>query len=96
MQSTLRDLGRLHTSLCRGNSEIATSIPDLAAQEKRFEAAGVMEWADLDSLYSGLTQFKNASLDRWYRKTLLTSGTAALQSNLKIFNQSISAQVVPL
>jgi len=52
-------------------------------------------WAKLDSAYHRFAPFRDASIDRWHRKTVLTTGGAA-RGNLKVLNQSISSQVALL
>ena len=49
-------------------------------------------WPVLDQSYSSISSFRNSSLDRWHRKSMLGGG-AALKGNLQTLNQSISAQV---
>lgn len=53
-------------------------------------------WAAVDSSYSSIGQFRDSSLDRWYRKTLIGSGQALLKGNQRLLQQSISAQVILL
>ena len=48
-------------------------------------------WAALDARYNNFCAFRDASLDRWHRKTVIESGGSA--SNLRILNQGISKQV---
>lgn len=49
-------------------------------------------WAQLDDSYQRFAPFRDASIDRWHRKTVLSSGTAA-RGGLKVLNQSVSNQV---
>ena len=50
-------------------------------------------WAALQLRNSALAAFRDAALDRWQRRTLLSSGGAAMRGNLRALNQSISSQV---
>jgi protein AATF/BFR2 len=52
-------------------------------------------WAAVDSTIESLAGFRDASLDKWHRRTVLSSGTAALRgsSGLRALQQSISTQV---
>ena len=70
-----------------------------AGEAKRLRAAedaqegGSAKWRRLDGAYAEVGPFRDASLDRWHRKTLLSSGGAALKGNLRMLNQSLSSQV---
>jgi protein AATF/BFR2 len=52
-------------------------------------------WAAVEGAIEGLAGFRDASLDKWHRRTVLSSGTAALRgsSGLRALQQSISTQV---
>ena len=49
-------------------------------------------WSQLDEAYQRFVPFRDASIDRWHRKTVLASGSAA-RGGLKVLNQSVSSQV---
>lgn len=49
-------------------------------------------WGRLDDAYNRFIPFRDAAVDRWHRKTMLASGTAA-RGGLKVLNQTISSQV---
>ena len=49
----------------------------------------------MDEAYQRFAPYRDSSLDRWHRKTMLMTGSAALRGNLKALNQSLSAQVQP-
>jgi len=49
-------------------------------------------WSQLDESYQRFAPFRDASIDRWHRKTVLASGSAA-RGGLKVLNQSVSSQV---
>jgi len=49
-------------------------------------------WAALDTRYTDFGAFRDASLDRWHRKTMIESGKTST-SSMKILNQGISKQV---
>ena len=49
-------------------------------------------WDELDAAYRHFAPFRDASIDRWHRKTVLSSGSAA-RGGLKVLNQSVSSQV---
>jgi protein AATF/BFR2 len=52
-------------------------------------------WAAVSGAISSLAGFRDASLDKWHRRTVLSSSTAALRgsSGLRALQQSISSQV---
>ncbi|KAF8069648.1 bfr2 [Scenedesmus sp. PABB004] len=52
-------------------------------------------WAAVEGAIDGLAGFRDAALDKWHRRTVLSSGTAALRgsSGLRALQQSVSAQV---
>jgi protein AATF/BFR2 len=49
-------------------------------------------WQMLEDRYSAFSQYRDSSVDRWHRKTLLAAGGPS-KSSLKVLNQSISKQV---
>lgn len=66
------------------------------AAEHPFQAtAGSVEdvWAGVEAGHAELAPFCAAAADRWQRKTLLSSGAAAMRGRLRALNQNISEQV---
>lgn len=55
-----------------------------------------LKWQKVEEADRGLAPFRDASLDRWHRKTMLSAGNAAMRSNLRALNQSVSQQVAAL
>jgi protein AATF/BFR2 len=55
-------------------------------------------WSAVDAAIAHLAGFRDASLDKWHRRTVLSSGTAALRgsSGLRALQQSVSSQVSAL
>ncbi|KAL0349354.1 UNVERIFIED_CONTAM: protein AATF [Sesamum angustifolium] len=51
------------------------------------------EWLQISQMQSRMTSFRNKSIDKWQRKTQVTTGAAAIKDKLHAFNQSISEQV---
>ena len=51
------------------------------------------QWQRVDAAYQRFAPFRDSSMDRWHRKTMLMTGSGALRSNLKALNQSLAAQV---
>jgi protein AATF/BFR2 len=52
-------------------------------------------WSAVEGAIEDMAGFRDASLDKWHRRTVLSSGTAALRgsSGLRALQQSISTQV---
>ncbi|EPS70843.1 hypothetical protein M569_03915, partial [Genlisea aurea] len=51
------------------------------------------EWSKVLEIQSRMASFRNASIDKWQRKTLVATGAAAIKDKLHAFNQSTSQQV---
>ncbi|GER29283.1 protein AATF [Striga asiatica] len=51
------------------------------------------EWLKISQMQSRMGTFRNKSIDKWQRKTQVTTGAAAIKDKLHVFNQSISEQV---
>lgn len=51
------------------------------------------EWLQIAQMQSSMASFRNKSIDKWHRKTQVTTGAAAIKDKLHAFNQSISEQV---
>ncbi|VAH57208.1 unnamed protein product [Triticum turgidum subsp. durum] len=51
------------------------------------------EWSQVQKLHTRITPFRNTEIDKWQRKTQVTTGAAALKGKLHTFNQNISDQV---
>ncbi|XP_042003374.1 protein BFR2-like isoform X2 [Salvia splendens] len=51
------------------------------------------EWLQISKIQSRMNLFRNKSVDKWHRKTQVTTGAAAIKDKLHAFNQSISEQV---
>ncbi|KAL7083612.1 hypothetical protein ACP275_14G174400 [Erythranthe tilingii] len=51
------------------------------------------KWLQISQMQSRMAAFRNKSIDKWQRKTQVTTGAAAIKDKLHAFNQSISEQV---
>ncbi|KAK6121563.1 hypothetical protein DH2020_044693 [Rehmannia glutinosa] len=94
---------------CDTDSEVSEAYSDLVASSKKtldcimelqqkFEAGNSNgdvdeEWLQISQMQSRMASFRNKSIDKWQRKTQVTTGTAAIKDKLHAFNQSISEQV---
>lgn len=79
-------------------------MPDPSRGAKRGRAAAAAEapldaaWADLEAAHAAFAPFRDAALDKWHRRTVLSSGNAALKgaAGLRALAQPVSAQVATL
>ncbi|CAL8462818.1 g2352 [Coccomyxa elongata] len=55
-----------------------------------------VKWARINAAYGRFAPYRDASMDRWHRKTMLMTGTGAMRNNLRALNQSLSSQVAAL
>ncbi|PKA47650.1 hypothetical protein AXF42_Ash014427 [Apostasia shenzhenica] len=51
------------------------------------------DWLKTYKLHCRITPFRNSSIDKWHRKTQVTTGAAAFRHKLNAFNQNVSDQV---
>ncbi|THG14569.1 hypothetical protein TEA_004975 [Camellia sinensis var. sinensis] len=51
------------------------------------------EWSQISEMHSRIAHFRNKSIDKWQRKSQVTTGAAAFKSKLHAFNKNISEQV---
>uniref|UniRef100_A0A161ZJT9 Apoptosis-antagonizing transcription factor C-terminal domain-containing protein n=1 Tax=Daucus carota subsp. sativus TaxID=79200 RepID=A0A161ZJT9_DAUCS len=51
------------------------------------------EWSKISEMQSRIVSFRNKAVDKWQRRTQVTTGAAAIKGKLQAFNQSISDQV---
>ena len=87
----------LHGALLVNNPAIAAEQP-VQPQRPADGSAGTGNaadeaWQALERASAEIAPFRDASLDRWHRKALLSSGSAALKGQLRLLNQSLSSQV---
>ncbi|BDA50915.1 Protein AATF [Coccomyxa sp. Obi] len=66
---------------------------DASAQDDSLVGA---KWARINAAYGRFAPYRDASMDRWHRKTMLMTGTGAMRNNLRALNQSLSSQVAAL
>ncbi|KAG7673911.1 hypothetical protein Ndes2526B_g02616 [Nannochloris sp. 'desiccata'] len=66
--------------------------PDNDEEKQKQELMSDKLWSQLDESYQRFVPFRDAAIDRWHRKTVLASGSAA-RGGLKVLNQSVSSQV---
>ncbi|KAG5224683.1 hypothetical protein OIU78_022963 [Salix suchowensis] len=52
-----------------------------------------IDWLRISEMQKRIAPFRNKSIDKWQRKTQVTTGAAAMTGKLQAFNQNISEQV---
>ncbi|KAK2650861.1 hypothetical protein Ddye_018350 [Dipteronia dyeriana] len=60
---------------------------------KNLDVEGDDEWLQFSQMHKIVASFRDKSIDKWQRKTQVTTGAAAIKGKLHAFNQNISEQV---
>ncbi|THG11525.1 hypothetical protein TEA_017508 [Camellia sinensis var. sinensis] len=99
-KKTLDSLLELQEALLEKNPSIAQAADGNSGQPpKRSEVSRSSngdddeEWSQISEMHSRIAHFRNKSIDKWQRKSQVTTGAAAFKSKLHAFNQNISEQV---
>ncbi|KAL7233694.1 hypothetical protein ACSBR1_017332 [Camellia fascicularis] len=99
-KKTLDSLVELQEALLEKNPSIAQAADGNSSQPpKRSEVSRSSngeddeEWSQISEMHSRIAHFRNKSIDKWQRKSQVTTGAAAFKSKLHAFNQNISEQV---
>ncbi|KAJ0702181.1 putative apoptosis-antagonizing transcription factor, AATF leucine zipper-containing [Helianthus annuus] len=100
-KKTLDSILKLQEILVEKNPSImdaATEEGDAARSSKSLDAfrnstEEDKEWFQISQLQSRIAPFRNISVDKWQRKTQVTSGAAGMKNKFQAFNQNISDQV---
>ncbi|KAK6143170.1 hypothetical protein DH2020_023518 [Rehmannia glutinosa] len=93
----------IRSLFCDTDSEVSEAYSDLVASSKKtldcimelqqkFEAGNSNgdvdeEWLQISQMQSRMASFRNKSIDKWQRKTQVTTGAAAIKDKLHAFNQ---------
>ncbi|CAA2947096.1 Aatf-like isoform X1 [Olea europaea subsp. europaea] len=99
-KNTLDSILELQQVLVENNPSIAQSIDANPVKDSQQSvASGNLngdvdeEWLNISQMHMRMTSFRNKSIDKWQRKTQVTTGAAAIKGKLHAFNQNISEQV---
>ncbi|EEF43953.1 Protein BFR2, putative [Ricinus communis] len=97
-RKTLESLLGLQEALLEKNPSISQSFDSNSAKKhskdsKNSDMETEEEWWRISQMHSRITPFRDKSIDKWQRKTRVTTGAAAIKSKLQAFNQDISEQV---
>ncbi|KAF8412440.1 hypothetical protein HHK36_000404 [Tetracentron sinense] len=60
---------------------------------KNLDVEGDEQWLRIYEMHFRIAPFRDNSIDKWQRKTQVTTGMAAIKGKLHAFNQNISEQV---
>ncbi|KAF0916381.1 hypothetical protein E2562_005974 [Oryza meyeriana var. granulata] len=89
-KQTLGCMMELQEALLERNHAANVSIDNEISSELNGEDD---EWSGVQKLQKKITPLRNSEIDKWQRKTQVTTGAAALKGKLHAFNQNISDQV---
>ncbi|XP_075081702.1 uncharacterized protein LOC107759224 [Nicotiana tabacum] len=99
-RKTLDSILELQEVLLEKNPSITQSMDvnsgkRLKLSEDYVESNGEVDedWQKISQMHSRMAAFRDKSIDKWQRKTQVTSGAAAIKGKLQAFNQDISQQV---
>ncbi|XWS54927.1 hypothetical protein CRYUN_Cryun10bG0131200 [Craigia yunnanensis] len=100
-KKTLDSLLELQEALLEKNPSIAQSVDGNAGQSskklcgdsKNLDMEDDEEWLRISQMNRRIAAFRDKAVDKWQRKTEVTTGAAAIKSKLQAFNQNISEQV---
>ncbi|XP_078440311.1 rRNA processing protein-like protein isoform X2 [Wolffia australiana] len=92
-EQTLNSMLDLQEALIKSNASIPVE-DDGTSNKVDLESDDI--WWRIISVQRRFASFRNNSIDRWQRKTQVTSGAAAFKSKLQAFNQNIGDQVAAL
>lgn len=91
-KKTLDSILELQEALLEKNPAIDQSASVNSTKHSN-EETDDEEWSTISQMQSRMASFRDKSIDKWHRKTQVTSGAAAIKGKLEAFNQNISGQV---
>ncbi|KAL1802748.1 hypothetical protein ACET3Z_031395 [Daucus carota] len=99
-KKTLDSIQKLQEALLEKNPTITQGADGTSGKNtKQLKASENLiaeedqEWSKISEMQSRIVSFRNKSVDKWQRRTQVTTGAAAIKGKLQAFNQSISDQV---
>ncbi|XP_062174738.1 uncharacterized protein LOC133879933 [Alnus glutinosa] len=99
-KKTLDSLLGLQEALLEKNPSIAQSTDGNSGNSsnhseasKNSNAEGDEDWSQVSQMHMRIASFRDKAIDKWQRKTQVTTGAAAIKGKLQAFNQNISQQV---
>ncbi|KAI4366002.1 hypothetical protein MLD38_021932 [Melastoma candidum] len=100
-KETLNSIFELQEALLNNNPAIASTEEGGSVQPSKKYSKDSKElgddcndeWKQISQMHRRMATFRDKSVDKWYRKTQVTTGAAAMKNKLHAFNQNISEQV---
>lgn len=98
-RKTLDSILELQAVLLEKNRSITQSMDVSSGQRSKLLEDSVKsgevddDWRKISQMQLRMAAFRDRSIDKWQRKTQVTSGAAAIKGKLQAFNQDISQQV---
>lgn len=95
MEAVSADARRTLGDICGLLDALVDNNPSSMASPRKRQTVEIESstgtcWKAIDDRYQSFAPYRDSSLDRWHRKTMLSSGA---KSSLKMLNQGISKQV---
>ncbi|KAG7590914.1 AATF leucine zipper-containing domain [Arabidopsis thaliana x Arabidopsis arenosa] len=93
-KKTLDSLLELQEALFEKNPSVDQQVNGTAsAESNKSDAEDSDEWQRIYDLQKRMSVFRNKAVDKWQRRTQVTTGAAAIKGKLHAFNQNVSEQV---
>ncbi|KAG7535048.1 AATF leucine zipper-containing domain [Arabidopsis thaliana x Arabidopsis arenosa] len=93
-KKTLDSLLELQEALFEKNPSVdQQGNATASAESKKSDAEDSDEWQRISDLQKRMSVFRNKAVDKWQRRTQVTTGAAAIKGKLHAFNQNVSEQV---
>uniref|UniRef100_A0A1J3K0N3 Protein AATF n=1 Tax=Noccaea caerulescens TaxID=107243 RepID=A0A1J3K0N3_NOCCA len=96
-KKTLDSLLELQEALFENNPSVDQQVNGTAAlkpsESSKSDAEDSDEWQRISDLQKRMSVFRNKAVDKWQRRTQVTTGAAAIKGKLHAFNQNVSEQV---
>ncbi|KAJ4824192.1 hypothetical protein Tsubulata_015653 [Turnera subulata] len=101
-KKTLESLLELQQAILERNPSISASSNGASGQFVKKHSKDSMDvdvdvededWLQVSTMHRRIAPFRDKSIDKWQRKTQVTTGAAAIKGKLHAFNQNISEQV---
>ncbi|XP_010443950.1 PREDICTED: putative uncharacterized protein DDB_G0270496 isoform X1 [Camelina sativa] len=94
-KKTLDSLLELQEALLEKNPSVDLQQVNrtASAESNQSDTEDSDEWQQIADLQKRMSVFRNKAVDKWQRRTQVTSGAAAIKGKLHAFNQNVSEQV---
>ncbi|VVB17597.1 unnamed protein product [Arabis nemorensis] len=94
-KKTLDSLLELQEALLEKNPSVDQQVDatSVRSESNESDAEDSDEWQRISDLQKRMSIFRNKAVDKWQRRTQVTTGAAAIKGKLQAFNQNVSEQV---